>query len=94
METENKKISTSFNLAIISLMIVSISLISIVLNDWNVSPQMAHLVGLLSLACLAISVTGLIYFIIGIKGSKGFKYDTSGIISTAITVFILVLIIK
>lgn len=82
----------SLRLGILSL-IVSLSIITIALVE-EVSPQAAHVMGLLLLGSTLISIAGLIYFSLNIKKQKTSIFKLAGLLHVITLVIICALIFR
>lgn len=94
MTIKKTKNSVSFTLGTISILIVLALLLMVILNDWNLSPSAAHLMGLILVGSMILSIVGFVFFLAGIKSQKGFKHYLAGILNLTSILMVLSLVFK
>jgi len=94
MITKRTNTSISLTLGITSILIITTIFLIGILNDWNLSPPSAHVMGILLIASMIISIVGLVFFMVTIKKSVGLKPYLAGALNLTSILIILGLIFK
>jgi hypothetical protein len=94
MRVKKTYTSKSLTLGTTSILILSIMFLIVTLNDWNLSPPAAHVMGLFLIGTMLLSILGVVFIMISIKNEKGLKFYLASVLNVITILIVMGLIFK